>query len=243
MLLTVLRMTFNAMHNQSWSPASMDRVRSELTRGYQRIEQSLGADFDHGTLMTQTMLTGAQTAVEQARPTWLSTSTVATVAAMLDSPAPTDSLIADGRLGFLVFEEPITMTTLGDAEPDGLAPLDGLVWWAAEFDGHGFRQDSEEPNIVVVHGLSSRVSSEAPWGPAVWEDSELTDLGMFPLPLGMEMTPPTAKQDDLAPAIHLLFAYGQAIEAGRILFADVDGGSPRQPIPREVAVVLTDEEE
>ncbi|WP_157851039.1 hypothetical protein [Gordonia phthalatica] len=235
-------MTFNAQQTQTWSAASMDRLRAELLRGYQRIEQTLAPDFDHGTLMTQTMLDGAQLAVEQAQPTWMSTSTVATVSAMLESPAQTDALIAGGRLGFLVFEEPITLTTLGEAEPDGVAPMDGLVWWAAEFDGHSFRQDSDEPNIVVVHGLSTRVSSEAPWGPSVWEDSELTDLGMFPLPLGMEMTPPTAKQDDLAPAIQLLFAYGQAIEAGRVLFADVDGGSPRRPTPREVAVVLTDEE-
>lgn len=240
--LTVLRMTFNEQ-TQTWSAASLDRIRTELSRGYQRIEQALTEDFDDGNLMTQTMLTGARRAIAEAPPTWMSSSTVATVSSMLVSPALTDSLIADGQLGFLVFEEPITMTTLGEAEPDGVAPMDGLVWWAAEFDGHGFRLESDAPNIVVVHGLSTRVSSDAPWGPTVWEDSELTDLGMFPLPLGMEMTPPTTKQDDLAPAIHLLFAYGQAIDAGRLLFADVDGGSPRQPRPRQVAVVLTDDEQ
>lgn len=236
-------MTFKAKQTAAWSSSSLDRIRNELTRGYQRIEQALADEAaDGGPVMAQTMLTGAQLAVERAQPTWLSSSTVAALSASLVSPASTDSLIAAGRYGFLLFEEPVTMTTLGSAEPDGIAPMNGLVWWAGEFDGHGFRHDSDEPNIVVIHGLSTRVSSEAPWLPSVWEDSELTDLGMFPLPLGMEMTPPTATQDDLAPTIHLLFAYGQAVEAGNVLFTDVDGGSPRRPTPREVAVVFTADE-
>lgn len=230
-------MTFNAEQTQAWSPSSLDRVRSELTRGYQRFEQTLAGEAPSGSLMSYTMLSGAQAALERARPTWLASSTVNTLTSMLSSPAKTDSLIADGHHGFLVFERPIAQTTLGSAEPSGVAPINGLVWWAAEFDGHDFRQDSDAPNIVVVHALSTRVSSELPWQPMVWEDSELTDLGMFPLPLAMEMTPPTAKQDDLAPAIQLLFAYGQAVESGRILYADVDGGTPRRPVPREVAVV------
>ncbi|MBM7369409.1 hypothetical protein [Gordonia hydrophobica] len=233
-------MTFNAEQTQAWSSADLDRVRSELTHGYQRMEQTVAGEADGGNVMTHTMLTGAQLAVERAHPTWLSSSSVNTLTSMLTAPAMTDSLIADGHYGFLIFERPIAQTTLGSAEPSGVAPINGLVWWAAEFDGHGFRHESQEPNIVVVHALSTRVSSELPWQPMVWEDSELTDLGMFPLPLAMEMTPPTVTQDDLAPAIGLLFAYGQAVESGRVLYADVEGCSPRRPIPREVAVVYPD---
>ncbi|WP_040517686.1 hypothetical protein [Gordonia neofelifaecis] len=230
-------MTFNAEQTQAWSPSNLDRVRSELLHGYQRIEQTLAQGSDDGDLMAGTMVTGAKLALERARPTWLSSNAVDTLSCMLISPAKTDALIGAGHYGFLVFEHPITETTLGSAEPSGTGPINGLVWWAAEFDGHGLRQDSDVPNLVVVHALSTRVSSELPWQPMVWEDSELTDLGMFPLPLGTEMTPPSVKQDDLAPAIQLLLAYGQAVESGRVLYGDVEGCAPQLPVPREVVVV------
>lgn len=215
----------------------MDRIRSELFDAYRRIEHTLAGQTDQGEFLTRTMVDAAIGSVDRSAPTWLSAEIVDELIASVGGLVDTEALIGGGQRGFLLFEKPVCSTTLGAAGSLGIAPINGLIWWAADLDGHDFHQDADHPNLVVVHALSTFISTEAPWSPALWSDSTLTDLGMFPLPLGMVKSPPTVADDDLAPAIRLLLGYGAAMQSGRILFDDVGPGSPNRCAPRRAAVV------
>lgn len=218
----------------------MDRIRSELCDGYRRIEATMAGRIEDGEVVTRTMLDAARRSAEEATPTWLCAEVVETLSAQVPSPIETDVLVGAGDRGFLLFEKAVCSTTLGDAGSLGIAPVNGVLWWTADFDGQEFHQDADHPNLIVVHALSTLTSREMPWSPRVWSDSTLTDLGMFPMPLGIEGAPPSGLNNDLAPAVRLLLGYGVAVATSRVLFdtvADSSTCAPTLSAPRQVAVV------
>ncbi|MGB3301470.1 MAG: hypothetical protein WBA38_08555 [Gordonia sp. (in: high G+C Gram-positive bacteria)] len=234
-------MTNNGGEQKQWAPSQMVRIRSELAEGYRRIKHHIAGENYAGGETVNTMIDGALHALSTAPPTWLRAGTVASLRDELVVPAPATDLTVVGASGFLVFQRPVTLSTLGDAGPAGIAPINALLWWPADFDGHDLHLDEAEPVMIVVHALSTYLTAETSWSPAVWSDSTLTDLGMFPLPLLRDMVPPSETKDDLAPAIELLLGLGAAAREQRVLFESVavsGGGETGQPRPRAVSVLV-----
>ncbi len=216
----------------------MSRIRDELIGGYEQILATLPDLDGPGVGQIELMVTAARSALRESPPTWLTDAAVDAFGRTLTTPAAATDLVGAGPSGFLVFESPVTMTTLGDAGPTGVAPLDAVLWWSASFDGHDLHHDAEHADLVVVHGLSTYVTNDAPWPASVWSESTLTDIGMFPLPLLGEVTPPHPTDDDLAPAIVVLLALGAAVRADRVLFSAAGSSAVEPAAPRAVDVVL-----
>lgn len=220
----------------------MGRIRDELTGGYREIARQMSSDHSEGGSVVNGMLDGALHALATASPTWIPAATAVSLRNSLSVPAPSDDLIALGETGFLLFQRPLAVTTLGGAGPDGLAPIQGLLWWSANLaDDDSGLVPGDDPDLIVVHALSSYVTPAVPWSPGVWGNATLTDIGMFPLPLGQQITPPPVSRDDLAPALELLFSLGAAARQQRLLFEDADD-CDRQgadgPSPRVLAVLM-----
>lgn len=209
----------------------MDRIRREIVACYDQSLQSVPGIHGAGMRPVRQMLSGAHHAAASASPTWLTVESVAELRAGVRAPASAADLVAAGTEGLLFFQEPVTQTTLGDAGPRGVAPINALVWWTGGFDGHDILPGAAERDLVVVHALSSYASALVPWSPAVWSDSMVTDIGMFPLALHGEIAPPPERFDDLAPVIEVLLGLGAAVRESRVLFGavgeDAEPGAPR----------------
>ncbi|MEJ9080445.1 hypothetical protein WKY82_18695 [Gordonia malaquae] len=123
----------------TWNSTQTSRLRDELMVGYERILATLPGLDGPGVGQIEVMVTAAQSALRESPPTWLSDAAAGTLGRGLATPAAATDLTAAGGSGFLLFESPVTMTTLGYAGPAGVAPLDAMLWWSASFDGHDRR--------------------------------------------------------------------------------------------------------
>ncbi len=222
----------------TWNSTQTSRLRDELMVGYERILATLPGLDGPGVGQIEVMVTAAQSALRESPPTWLSDAAAGALGRGLATPAAATDLTAAGGSGFLLFESPVTMTTLGYAGPAGVAPLDAMLWWSASFDGHDLHHDADHADLVVVHGLSTYVTNDAPWPASVWADSTLTDIGMFPLPLLGEVSPPHPDDNDLAPAIVTLLGLGAAVREDRVMFSAAGPSTVGSAAPRAVEVVL-----
>ncbi|WP_298443107.1 hypothetical protein [Gordonia sp. (in: high G+C Gram-positive bacteria)] len=234
-------MTHNGGDTERWAPKETERIRDELAGGYRRIQQVMPQVRGPGAGQVDAMLAAVRAAVVGAAPTWLSGDVAVAIRAGAPRPAAPGDLAALGPRGLLIFGAPLGETTLGRAGPLGRAPVNGLAWWTAAIDGDGIHANEVEPDLLIVHVLSEYLCADSPWSPAVWSESTVTDIGMFPLPLGGEFCAPSPEVDDLAPVIELLLGIGRGVADGRLAF---EGGrpwcDPGDSSPRIIDTVISD---
>ncbi|WP_155821303.1 hypothetical protein [Gordonia hirsuta] len=157
------------------------------------------------------ILEGVECAVADRTAVWVPRAAASELRAAAPDSLGGADLVALSETGFLLFDRPICATSLGNGGPLGISPINGVIWWAAAFDGNTFDYCPAEPNVVMVHVLSTTVSPDSPWGPQIWEGSTLSDIGVFLLPVGGHLAgPPASVEDDLTPLIELLFGFGVA---------------------------------
>lgn len=233
-------MNNNGGDMQKWAPAEMERLRAELADGYRRIQRA-ARDLDGpGAGQVRIVAQAAEATVREMPPTWLTREVAGAMRRDMPVPATGADLRCAGPRGFLLFERHLGATTLGDAGPLGVAPISGIVWWSARFDGHDLHRDDDDPDLVMVHVLSEYVSRDEPWDESVWDGSTLTDLGMFALPTVGDVTPPPADIDDLVPVIELLLGIGAGVRDGRLRLPDGPWDDRADNSPRVIDAVVSE---
>ncbi len=213
-------MNNNGGDMQKWAPSQMERLRSELADGYRRIQRVAPGLDGPGAAQVAAVARYAEAAVTEMPPTWLSREAAEAIRGDMPVPAHGADLAYAGPRGFLLFDQHLGATTLGSAGSLGVAPINGIVWWSARFDGHDLCREDDDPDLMMVHVLSEYLSPDEPWNEAVWMDSTLTDLGMFALPMVGDVTPPPAESDDLVPVIELLLGIAAGVRDGRLVLSD-----------------------
>lgn len=222
-----------------WNQAEAASIRDELADSYRRLRSTTDGRTDAGSARIRGVLDSTLRSVEAVAPMWLTENCTDLLRGEVPVPTDGDDLPALGHRGLVLLEKSLSLTILGTAGPQGLAPIDGLLWWPASVVGEELIDDDEGPQMLMVHVLSEETTAlTSPWPPSIWADARLTDLGMFALPLGVEFAPPTEAADDLAPAIELLLGLGAALRDGRLIFEAIGGETRSGPAPRTVAVVV-----
>ncbi|NMO03277.1 hypothetical protein HH308_18850 [Gordonia sp. TBRC 11910] len=203
--------------------AQLEQIRTDLSAGYGRIQHTLCGARTEGERQMRSIVGHVKRAVDTSSPTWLPRDIADGVREQLQIPACASDLLAAGAHGMVVFEGPATRTSLGAARSTAGAPVNGLAWWPARLEESSLDYDGDEPELIVVHVLSTEIGDGSPWLASLWGSATLKDIGMFALPLNQEIIPPSAEEDDLAPAIATLLGFGSAVREARLIF-DVVGG-------------------